>query len=179
MTPLGCGFEDFGLWAGLFIWVSVTKEEKFRLLRKLRTWCKFFIKIRTAGVCFPYKAKDMGAFPWHIRMETAYEFNHDAYFTGGGWFSVFSAVLYCYGVEAVPGVNVGDWGEEGGGTRQSLQQQGRKWRNQPFFGRYLHICFTHMAYWLRTLHHDVEEVHRAFLPSEGKMWDSLVTLPFI
>lgn len=63
-------------------------------------------------------------FPWHIRMETAPELN-SAYFTGRGWFSLSFYVLHCYGVEAAPGVNVGDEGRGEMGTGQSLQQQGR------------------------------------------------------
>jgi len=103
----------------------VTKEEKFRLLRKLRTRCKFFIKVRAAVACFPHKAKDTGAFPWCIRVATAHKFKDGTCFTTGGRFSVFSAVLYRCGMEALSGVNVGDWGR-GVGTRHLLQQQGRK-----------------------------------------------------
>lgn len=126
----------------MFIWVSVTKEEKFRLLRKLRTRCKFFIKVRTAGVCFPHKAKDRGAFPRHIRMETAHEFNDDTYFPGGGWFLVFSAVLYRYGMEAVPGVNVGDRGRRGKGDKAVASAARQKVKKASFFW----TVFTHMLY---------------------------------
>lgn len=42
-------------------------------------------------------------------METGHELN-GAYSTGGGWFSLSFYVLCCYGIEAVPGVNVGDQG---------------------------------------------------------------------
>lgn len=123
----------------MFVWVSVTKEEKFRLLRKLRTRCKFCIKVRTAGVCFFHKAKDTGAFPRHIRMETAREFNDGAYFTGGGWFSVFSAILYCYGMEAVPGVNVGDRGRRDKAVASAARQ---KVKTTAFFW----TVFTHTLY---------------------------------
>lgn len=78
--------------------MSVTKAEKFRLLRKSRTQCKFCIKVKTAGVCLPHKAEDMGTFSWHIRVEIACEFNVKAYFAGGGLFSVFSAVVHCCGM---------------------------------------------------------------------------------
>lgn len=62
MTPLNCGFE-LGFGGGIFFfWMLVTKYEKFRL-RKWRTQCNFFIKLITAGVCFPHKVKDMGDFP--------------------------------------------------------------------------------------------------------------------
>lgn len=94
MTPVGCGFEEFCLWAGLFIWVSATKKGKFRILRKLRTRCKLFIEVRTAGVCFPHKAKDLGAFRLSVRMETHCEFNNNIYFTV--FFSIFCHTLFLW-----------------------------------------------------------------------------------
>lgn len=45
------------------MYLGVSDKEKFRLLRKLSDQCKFFVKVRTAGVCFPHRAKDTECFP--------------------------------------------------------------------------------------------------------------------
>lgn len=71
---------------------------------------------------FSSQSKRYGVFPWHIRMETARELN-GAYSTEGGWFSLSFYVLCCYGIEAIPGVNMGDWGRRERGTRQSLNSK--------------------------------------------------------
>lgn len=46
-----------------FVYLGVSDKEKFRLLRKWSAQCKFFIKVRTAGVCFPHRAKDTECSP--------------------------------------------------------------------------------------------------------------------
>lgn len=93
-------------------------------------------------MCFPHKAKDTGAFPWRIKMETAHELDDDAYFTGGHWFSVFCAVLHCYGMETVPGVNAGDRGRGGREDKAVASAARQKVKKAAFFGQYLHIRFT-------------------------------------
>lgn len=62
-------------------------------------------------------------------METAHELNFLLILKEEAGFYV----LHCYGVEAAPGVNVGDWGRGETGKRHSLQQQGRI-QGKPFLG---------------------------------------------
>lgn len=64
------------------------------------------------------------------------------FFTGGGWLSVFSAVLYCYGVEAVPGVNVGDWGRGGRVDKADTSAARQQVKKAAFFW----TVFTHLLY---------------------------------
>lgn len=94
------------------------------------------------------------------------------------YFSVFSVILYFYEMDTVPRVNVGDWWG-GGRDDKTVTSAARQKVKQPPF---LLTIFTHKLYvaaWLRTLCCIVKEAHRALLPSEGKVWDSSVMLPFI
>lgn len=45
------------------VYLGVSDKEKFRLLRKWTAQSKFFIKVSTAGVCFPHRVKDTKCFP--------------------------------------------------------------------------------------------------------------------
>lgn len=86
-------------------------------------------------------------------METAHEFNDDTYFTEGGWFSVFFAILYQYGMEAVP-----DKGREGSLDKSVASAARQKEKKAAYFL----MVFTHMLYvacWPGTLLCNVEKAH--------------------
>lgn len=88
---------------------------------------------------FSSQSKRDGSIPLAslLGMETAHEFNDDTYFTEGGWFSVFFAILYQYGMEAVP-----DKGREGSLDKSVASAARQKEKKAAYFL----MVFTHMLY---------------------------------
>lgn len=67
-------------------------------------------------------------------MEIACEFNDKAYFTGGGLFSVFSAVVHRCGMASVPEVNVADRMRGGKGDRAAASAARQQVKKAAFLG---------------------------------------------
>lgn len=111
-------------------------------------------------------------FPWRLRMETTHEL-HGASFTARGWFLLSFYVLHCYGVEAVPGMNVGDQGERGGqGSLFDSKAEGEESLFLDWFKLMWPVDSGLCAVMSR-------KHNGAPFLAEGKVWHSLGDLPFI
>lgn len=136
MTPPGCGLEDF-LALSWFVYMGI-KWQGRRNSDFLEIQCKIFIEVRAAGECSPRKVEVVGAFPQHTRMGRAWVQGQCLFYRRRLTFSTSWCVSSLW---LFLGWTWGRTKSRDRGTRQVLQQQGRKQRSQSLVGEYLVICF--------------------------------------